>query len=117
MLMQTVFLEYPLTVQAHWVGGDLTVLCTGGSRPHLGGCAMAVPYRRPGGCSAAVSSLAAPGHQDAVLAGAAAGRLCRRLGCTVLVQCGIHYDNLAPEALQELQARVLDLCDQLGGPV
>lgn len=113
MLLEEKFRGRTLTLRARRVGEDLTVLCAGGDRPHLGGCALAAPYDRGGRPAAAVSSLAAPGHQDAVLAAAMAGRLCKRLRCTVAVQCGIHYDRLTADELQRLQETVLAMCDRV----
>lgn len=113
MVLQLSFLGSPITLHFLRVGDDLSVLCTGGGRPHVGGCAMAVPYTRGDKSAAAVSSLSAPGHQDAVLAAELAGRLCRRLGQTVFVQCGIHYDKLSKPELRALQAAVLELSDQV----
>lgn len=113
MTYQTTFLNHELRLTAHFVGKELSVLCTGGSQPHIGGCAMAVPYTNANKPSAAVSALAAPGHRDADLAADMAKRICRRTGRTVFVQCGIHYDNLTPEELQELCGNVLALCDEI----
>lgn len=114
MLVEDSFLQKPLSLRAERIGGDLLVLCAGGTMPHLGGCAMAVPYRREtGALSASVSSLSAPGHQDAVLAAQLARRLCKRFSCTVMVQCGIHFEQLSPAQLGQLQDLVLNLGDRL----
>lgn len=113
MTYQFTFLDCQLTLCANWLGRDLSVLCTGGSRPHIGGCAMAVPYEKANGYSAAVSALAAPGHRDADLAARMAKQICQRTGRIVFVQCGIHYDNLTPEDLRDLCNRVLALCDEI----
>ncbi len=116
MELQQCFLGAPLVIRWEWIGGDLNVCCFGGTRPHLGGSAAALPYQGSRGTRASVSTICVPGHQDGVLASALANRLCRRLSCTVFVQCGIHYDNLSAQALQDLEALVLQMSDRLEVP-
>jgi hypothetical protein len=115
MIVHRTFLEHVLTLRAERIGRDLNVLCSGGSCEHIGGCALAVPYKKnaKGGTSASVSCLSAPGHQDSALASTIAKQLCKKYECVVCVQCGIHYENLSPQNLKRLQDHILDLCLRL----
>ena len=113
MELTTEFLNYPLLLRAERIGPDINVLCVGGSQPHLGGCAIAVPYPRISGFGTSISQFSLPGHQDAVLAGAIAKQLCKQFQAIVFVQCGIHYDDLSAAELAALQTTILDLCCKL----
>ena len=113
MDLTTEFLNCPLLLRGERIGQDINVLCVGGARPHLGGCAVAVPYPRISGLGTSVSQYSVPGHQDAVLAGAIAKQLSKQFQTTVFVQCGIHYDDLSAEELAALQTTILDLCRKL----
>jgi hypothetical protein len=113
MKVSTSFLEHPLTLSATIIGREISLLCIGGSKPHLGGAAMAVPYERTSGIGTAVSILSAPGHQDSVLANDLARRFCKIFNRTVFVLCGIHYDNLSSQELSALRGKVFSLCEEL----
>ena len=113
-LYETTFLNYPIRIEMQKYGDDVNVICTGGIKPHLGGCAMAIPYLRCNGKpSAAVSTLSAPGHQDSILAADIAKNLCKQFDRTVFVQCGIHYEKLQPDQLKRLQETVLSAFNEV----
>lgn len=108
MIVHQTFLEHVLALRAERIGHDLNVC------EHIGGCALAVPYKNAkGGISAAVSCLSAPGHQDSALASTIAKQLCKKYECVVCVQCGIHYENLSSQNLKRLQDHILDSCLRL----
>jgi hypothetical protein len=91
------------------MGKDLTVLISGGDRPHLGAAALGVPrpsLRDPARRSASVSVLTLTGHHDDEFARRAAHRLAAALGAPVLVACGIHADKLTGEELAALETRL-----------
>ena len=71
----------------------LGVNLLGGSEPHIGAVAVAIPrpsLARPGRRSATTSVLALVGHKDDELARFVATQLARALGVTVVVTAGVH---------------------------
>ncbi|MHB1005287.1 MAG: prenylated flavin chaperone LpdD [Chloroflexota bacterium] len=87
------------------VGDDLVVAIAGGTAPHLGAVALALP--RPSlkdktTTSATSSVLTLLGHKDDVVAREAAERLAAALGCPVVVTAGLHVDDATAEDLAAL---------------
>ena len=71
----------------------LGVNLLGGSGPHIGAVAVAIPrpsLARPGKRSATTSVFALVGHKDDELARFVATELARALGITVVVTAGVH---------------------------
>lgn len=88
-------------------GQDLSVTILGGSRPHIGASALALPrpsLADPAKPSASESVLCVPGHKDDVVAKEAAHRLATAFGCTVNVCAGLHLDNATPEDIADMMA-------------
>jgi len=108
--------KYELRATLTFCGEDLLVSVTGGTRPHIGACAMAVPresLKKDGSVSATASVLCNMGHKDDEPARRAALYLASHLERTVCVTCGIHVDDAEEkdlkaflEAFEELLARI-----------
>lgn len=79
-------------------GEDILVSVTGGEAPHIGAAALA--WQEEGRVE--VSPLSVPGHRESELACSCAGAVCRALGRTALVSCGIHIDRAERWEIQRL---------------
>ncbi|MDA8216138.1 MAG: hypothetical protein M0Z94_00820 [Dehalococcoidales bacterium] len=98
------------------VGGDLVVSIWGGTGPHVGAAALAVPYpsrERPGATSATSSVLTLLGHKDDQVAKAAAERLAAAHGRTVVVTAGLHVDRASADDIRALIAAADRCVEQL----
>jgi hypothetical protein len=103
--LQTEEDAYNLSASVRLIGEDVLVAIWGGEKPHIGAVAVAQP--RPSLRDAAVTSSSASviclvGHKEDELAKAAAEILAAALETQVVVTAGIHWDNLAPEAIQRI---------------
>ncbi|MCH3943117.1 MAG: hypothetical protein WAY93_06395 [Atopobiaceae bacterium] len=98
-------------------GHGLACFLSGGTRPHVGGVALASPGAKLDGrglsrCDLWTSTV--PGHKDVEAAAAVARRLCLATGEVVSVAAGIHVDDATPADLAELSGNCLDAADRLG---
>ena len=93
-------------------GGDVVVALQGGTRPHIGATAMAVPRASladPARMSSSASVLCVVGHKEDELARAVALRLAAALECTVTVVAGLHVDDASGDDIRVL----LEHCDRV----
>jgi len=105
-----------LTAQSVWCGTDLIVVIGGGTRPHIGATAQAVPrpsLQQDGTVSASVSVLCCLGHKDDLPAREIALQLASCLNTTVTVTVGIHLDAASPQDLAIVQKNFRELQEQL----
>ncbi|MBO4300437.1 MAG: hypothetical protein J5861_02425 [Desulfovibrio sp.] len=89
-----------------YLGQDLVVLISGGEA-HLGAAAMGIV-----GHSVTTGLLLVPGHREDVLAQETADRMSKVLGFNVIVAAGIHYDNITPEEIRQIQTMVHHLTER-----
>lgn len=92
-------------------GNGLSCFISGGTRPHVGGVALASPGAVLEGkalshCDLWVSTV--PGHKDAEVASAVARKLCLATGECVSVTAGIHVDDATPDEIQALSDGCMD---------
>ena len=104
----------PYTVHGEMrlLGSDLLVVLSGGTKPHIGSIAVAVP--RPSLANKEVVSSTSSvynfvGHKDHVIAQRVAEVLSSRLNRHVVVVAGFHIDKISEEGI----ARVVGNCDGL----
>jgi hypothetical protein len=100
--------EAPHRVEAHIVmcGCDVSVAICGGTRPHIGAGALAVPrpgLRDPEKTSASASVICVVGHKEDLLAKNAAEQLAAAFGRRVSVCAGLHIDQATDEDIKLLQ--------------
>jgi len=96
---------YNLSASVRLIGEDVLVAIWGGEKPHIGAVAGAQPrpsLKDPEGTSASASVICLVGHKEDELVKAAAEILAAVLETQVVVTAGIHWDNLAPEAIQHI---------------
>ncbi len=98
------------------MGQDLNVSLSGGDRAHIGAVAVSEPRpssQDPSRTSATTSVITLGSHKEDVIARAVSRRLAARLGVTVTVACGIHFDDLHSEDIPRIQHLVDGLIDRL----
>lgn len=87
----------------------LQVTIFGGERSHVG----AVSIMSADG----YKEIVLPGHKDQFVSGRWARELYKKTGDTVCAVCGIHYDQLAPDDIEEItkecEAVLRDICSDL----
>ena len=96
---------YNLSASVRLIGEDVLVAIWGGEIPHIGAVAVAQPrpsLKDPDVTSSSASVICRVGHKEDELAKAAAEILAAALETHVVVTAGIHWDNLAPEAIQRI---------------
>ena len=103
--LQTEEDDYNLSASVRLIGADVLVAIWGGEKPHIGAVAIAQPrpsLRDPAVTSSSASVICLVGHKEDEMAKAAAEILAAVLETHVVVTAGIHWDNLAPEAIQHI---------------
>ena len=96
---------YNLCASVRFIGADVLVAIWGGERPPIGAVAMAQPrpsLKDPELTSASASVICLVGHKEDELVKATAEILAATLETQVVVTAGIHWDNLSPEAIQQI---------------
>lgn len=109
--------EYPIHSLSILLGEDLLTCLWGGTKPHIGAIAVALP--RPSladatATSSTVSVLTMLGHKEDGLVKAVAEKLSARLKKNVVVTAGIHWDQLDEAAIREIENNCALLADMIG---
>jgi hypothetical protein len=107
-----------LTAQA--LGKDVCVTVTGGAA-HVGAVALSVARQSlkfGGETGVSTSILTLTGHKEDVVAKFVSEKLALVLNKNVVAVCGIHYDNITQENIDNVMNLVKEgaqqLCDELG---
>jgi len=104
---------YPITVTAIPAGLDWNVVVLGGCTPHAGSVSLAEYCNG----TAALRTLLRETHKDQIVGDRFARVLAEQCKCTVCVSCGIHYDNVSQQQLQQIVAAteelLIALCEQI----
>jgi hypothetical protein len=105
----------PITFEALPRGEDLLVVLTGGEKPHIGSVVLAEP--RPSTADASRLSVTTqvwnrPPHKEESVARPVAETIAQRLGLTVVVVSGIHYDELDADGLEAVRTICNELLDR-----
>jgi len=112
------FGSMPYTVQAEvrLLGADVLVILSGGTKPHIGSIAVALPrpsLRDEEIVSATSSVYNFLGHKDHVIAQRVAEMLSSRLNRNVVAVAGFHIDKISQEGI----SRVVENCDALANQI
>ncbi len=102
-------LGFPINVALSGCGNDTLVKITGGCAPHIG--SVSVAYTDSG--EPVLRTLLLPGHRDDVVSDMFAEALSKKLGATVTVVCGIHYEEPGKDGLELILARARELLDEV----
>lgn len=97
--------KYMILGNAQVVADGIIVTIAGGTKPHVGSIAVALP--RPGlddptKVSATTSVFNIPGHKDEEIARPAAQLLASKLNKVVVVVAGVHVDGATEEEVSHL---------------
>lgn len=104
--------RFKIEANAVLVGEDLIVSIWGGSKPHVGAVAMAVPrpsLRNPDVTSSTSSVLTRVGHKEDDIVKIISERLSSELGKAVVVAAGIHWDDVTDDEIDIIRLA----CDEL----
>ena len=105
-----------IEIQATRVGCDIQLLLQGGSSPHIGCMVLATP--RPsltgdGSCRATASVINVTGHKDEALCRYLAEKVAAAADAVTVCTGGFHIDGMTPEQIQEVQAAVKHMAQEV----
>jgi hypothetical protein len=109
--------KYPIQSMSVMLGEDLLTCLWGGTKPHIGAIALALPrpsLADPSVTSSTTSVLAMLGHKEDGLVKSVADKLCARLNKNVVVTAGIHWDHLDEKGIREIEDNCALLADMIG---
>jgi len=92
--------------EALLVGTDVAIILWGGSVPHIGAVAMAIPrpsLRDKSVTSATSSVLTSPGHLEDSVVKSFSERVAAALNSTVVVSAGMHWDDMSGEDIDTVR--------------
>jgi hypothetical protein len=103
---------YKVYAEVRLLGDDILVILSGGTKPHIGSIAVALP--RPSLSDEEIISSTSSvynflGHKDHVIAQRVAEMLSSRLNRNVVAVAGFHIDTITQEGI----TRVVENCDEL----
>lgn len=112
--------KYPIHSISILVGEDLLTCLWGGTKPHIGAIAVALP--RPsladaGASSSTASVLTLLGHKEDEIVKMVSQRLSARLKKNVVATAGIHWDDLDEETIGEIIDNCRILAEKIGDAV
>lgn len=93
--MSKIYKGYSINITCFKIGNDFNITIYGGDTPHIGAIAVSYPNKiiNYSDISPTISLITLPGHKEDSLALESAKILCKTLNSTVVVSCGIHYDD------------------------
>jgi len=112
--------EYPIHSLSILVGEDLLTCLWGGTHPHIGAVAVALPrpsIADPLTTSSTSSVFTVLGHKEDAVVKLVSERLSSRLKKSVVVTAGMHWDHLDPEAIAQIMANCHWLAEQIANVV
>jgi len=109
--------KYPIHSMSILLGEDLLTCLWGGTKPHIGAIALALPrpsLADPTMTSSTASVLTMLGHKEDRVVKAVADQLSARLNKNVVVTAGIHWEHLNETAIREIEDNCALLADMIG---
>lgn len=107
---------YSVTVEAIPIGEDMVVTFYGGTKPHIGAVAVAIPrssLKDPSTVSATTSVFAFVGHKEDELAKTSAQKISSTLNKKVVLTMGIHVDDIAEEGIRAIEHACRNLIEDV----
>ena len=108
--------RYQVHATAMLIGDDLLVAIWGGTKPHIGAVAVALPrpsLADPQVTSSTSSVFTMLGHKEDKVVKMVSEHLSGRLEKNVVVTAGIHWDDLPEEAIEEIVHNCRELADEI----
>ena len=93
-------LGHGINIGVYDTGAGISILIEGGERGHIGAVAIALSGRL-------IESIVFPSHKENVICEQWAAKLSSVYNGPVVVEAGVHYDNITKEQIQEI-LEVLD---------
>lgn len=112
--------EYPIHSISILVGEDLLTCLWGGTKPHIGAIAVALPrpsIADPSVTSSTVSVFTLLGHKEDEIVKMVSERLSARLKRNVVAAAGIHWEHLNEDAIAEITDNCKRLAEKVGDVV
>lgn len=98
------------------MGNDWCISVFGGDKPHIGAVSVAHPrasLEDPAQISSTASLITLTGHMEDLLARKLSLMLAASLNCVVSVSMGIHIDHATPSEIQEIDALVKSMGEEM----
>lgn len=108
--------RHRISATALCIGEDICISVWGGSRPHIGSVAIAVPrqsIQKPGQLRATSSVFNFVGHKDEAVAREIAETVAMRLDRNVVVTAGIHVEDMNHDDLVTILGNVAKLKERI----
>ncbi len=105
-----------IQADAALIGDDITMTIWGGTKPHIGSVAIALPrpsLADPDKISATTSVYNCTGHKDESVARMFAEHVAAALDRKVVAIAGIHIDNASRKDIDDILALSATLCERL----
>jgi hypothetical protein len=112
--------NYPIHSLSLLVGEDLVTCIWGGTQPHIGAVAIALPRASladPNVISSTSSVFTVLGHKEDELVKMVSEKLSARLQKNVVVAAGVHWDHLDEDAIEEIMDNCRALADKVADVV
>jgi len=109
---------YRIEAEALQIGEDIALSIWGGTKPHIGALALAVPrpsLKDPSLISSTASVLARLGHKEDDIVKRISERISATLNRVVAVSAGMHWDHLPEDDIRLVQEACDELVDKLIG--
>lgn len=97
VILEEMLLGFPIRCEVTGLDEGLYVLLTGGCRTHIGAVSVCLPGKTP-------ETKVFPGHKEHYISEPWARNLADHFGVPVCVVCGIHYDNVSKDQIDEILA-------------
>lgn len=104
--------RYRVEAEARRIGRDVVIIIWGGTKPHIGSIAVALPrpsLADPQKMSATSSVFNLVGHKDDLVARMFAEKIAAALRHNTVATAGIHIDNIEKEGIRKFLVN----CEQL----
>ena len=108
--------KYRITAEAKIIGPDIIISIWGGTMPHIGSVAVAVPrpsLKMPGAMSATSSVLNFVGHKDETVSKLFSESIASRLNSNCVAAAGIHITSARCEDIDIIMKNCRILCTRI----
>ncbi len=108
--------SFKIEAEALLIGEDLIVAIWGGSKPHIGATALAMPrssLRDPAVTRSTSSVLTRLGHREDEIVKRVSERISAALNMVVVVSAGVHWNTLDEEDIEAIRSICEELTERL----
>jgi gallate decarboxylase subunit D len=108
--------KYRVTAEAKIIGIDIIVSIWGGTMPHIGSVAVAVPrpsLKTPGAMSATSSVVNYLGHKDETVSRYFSEKIAARLNSNCVAAAGIHIDRASSADIDKIKKNCGIVCAKI----